>query len=125
MSAAGEGLAALIREIAAEVAREAVQTALASLRPGQAVDGYIGTREAARRAGVKQSTVLGWIGDGRLRATKPDGVKGWRIRSADLERLLTGHMRAGEPPPDPVDLTAERGRRLAASFRSKLEDPSR
>lgn len=94
------------------IVREALAEAGASTpRP----EGYIGSAEAARRAGVKQATILEWIGRDLLPASRVEGAKGWKIRPADLEAVLSGKHTEAQPP-NPVDLAQERGRRLADSI---------
>lgn len=80
-------------------------------------EGYLGTREAARRAGVQPDTIRDWIKTGLLTATKPAGVRGFRIRPSDLDAVLTGRAATGGTPL--VDLAGERARRLADSIPRK------
>ncbi len=46
------------------------------------------TEEAARRIGVKQTTVRTWLNNGLLAGTKVGGGKLWRIREEALEEFL-------------------------------------
>lgn len=110
MSALGPALEAIVRELAREEARKLLQEAQA---PGARPEGYLTTSEAARRAGVAQDTVLAWIGKGLLPATKPQGVKGWKVRPADLEDFLKGST--GAPPLRLEDHRAARAAALAAA----------
>jgi excisionase family DNA binding protein len=108
-------LAALADLLAEEVV-ERVLARIADQAPRQ-VEGFIGAAEAARRAGVEQATIRHWIKAGALPATKRPGVRGWKIKPADLESFLAGVESEGaKPVPDPVNLTA---RRIAASIGRK------
>jgi excisionase family DNA binding protein len=80
-----------------------------------AVEGFIGTAEAARRAGVMPDTVLNWIARGTLPATRPPGLKAWRIRSSDLEAVLTES--GGGPPVNIAAKRVERAVRIAAAVK--------
>lgn len=94
-----EALKMLVRE----TVREELQAAQGAPQP---VEGYIGTAEAARRAGAAADTVLAWIAKGVLPATKPQGSKSYRIRPSDLERYLENT--GGTPTHPPADLELER-----------------
>jgi excisionase family DNA binding protein len=101
-----------LRVFVRQVVREAIaESAAAAPRP----EGFIGTAEAARRAGVKQDTILSWISRDILPAARIEGARGWKIRPTDLDAVLSG-KHTGAPPADPVDLAGERARRLAASI---------
>jgi excisionase family DNA binding protein len=101
-----------LRMFVRAVVREELAVASANVaRP----EGFIGTREAARRAGVQQDTILAWIGRDLLPATRVAGARGFKIRPADLDALLSGQSR-GTPPADPVDLAGERAKRIASSI---------
>jgi excisionase family DNA binding protein len=103
-----EGLRLLIREVVHEVLREERPSSPA------AAEGFIGCPEAARRVGVKPATVRTWIKAGTLAATQVPGVRGWKIRPADLDSFMQGGTTSVLPP---VNLGDERARRLAASIR--------
>jgi excisionase family DNA binding protein len=105
--AVGTSLEAMIERV--------VRRVLAEERPASMVEGYLGTREAARRWGVGQDTVLAAIAGGRLPATRPPGSRDWRIRPADLEAFLAGQ--AGAQPVDFAAKRAERATRLAAAVK--------
>ena len=77
-----------------------------------AVAGFIGTREAARRASVQPDTIRDWIASGILPAAKPKGVRGFRIRPSDLDAVLMGRNTGAQP----LDFVAKRAARLAASI---------
>lgn len=94
--------------LVAERVQEALHAAQGAPKP---VEGYLGTPEAARRAGVAPDTVLAWISKGILPATKPEGVKAWRIRPSDLDRFLENT--GGTPTNPPADLETERRIRAA------------
>jgi excisionase family DNA binding protein len=105
-------LAAIVDLLAEEIA-ERVVARVAAQAPRQ-VEGFIGCAEAARRAGVEDATVRHWIKSGALAAAKRDGVRGWKIKPADLEAFLAGvELEGAKPVPDPVNLAA---RRIAASI---------
>lgn len=78
--------------------RQEVEKALqARQEAGSRPEGYLSTSEAARRAGVAKDTVLAWIAKPHgLPATRPQGVKGWKIRPSDLEAFL--EQGAGSEP---------------------------
>jgi excisionase family DNA binding protein len=80
-----------------------------------AVESFIGTVEAARRAGVTADTVLSWIARGTLPATRPPGLKAWRIRAGDLEAMLS-EKRVG-PPVNIAAKRVERAARIAAAVK--------
>lgn len=107
-----EALRVFVRGIVRETLAEAAAAA-------PKAEGFIGTAEAARRAGVKQATVVDWISRDLLPAARIEGSKGFKIRPCDLEAVLAGQSKGGGPatPREPVDLTAERGRRLAESVK--------
>ena len=85
--------------------------------PAAAVEGFIGCAEAARRAGVEQATVRGWIKSRVLHAVKPPGTRGWKIKPSDLDAFLLRPAQAGgDTVLPPVDLAGERAKRLAASI---------
>ena len=46
------------------------------------------TEEAAKRIGVKQTTVRTWLNKGLLEGTKVGGGKLWRVREEALEEFL-------------------------------------
>lgn len=49
---------------------------------------YYRTTEAARRAGISRSTLLRWLGQGRVSLPVRRDRNGWRLFTAeDLERL--------------------------------------
>jgi excisionase family DNA binding protein len=111
-------LAAIVDLLAEEIA-ERVVARVAAQAPRQ-VEGFIGAAEAARRAGVEQATVRHWIKSGALPAVKREGLRGWKIKPADLEAFLAGTKQAGSPAVlPPVDLTA---RRIAMSIPRRGED---
>jgi excisionase family DNA binding protein len=90
--------------------RQVVRDELRGASPATpATEGFIGTAEAARRAGVGADAVLTWIAKGLLAATKPPGTKSWRIRAEDLDALLAGRTGA-----KPVSLEAKRAERREA-----------
>jgi excisionase family DNA binding protein len=93
---------------------QVVRDELARAAVAPRAEGFIGTREATRRAGVKQDTILEWIARDLLPASRIEGSRGWKIRPADLEAVLSGQSRGVEPA-CPVNLAAERGKRLASS----------
>lgn len=98
--------------------REELEVALRERQEaGQRPEGYLTTREAARRAGVAQDTVLAWISKGILQATRPQGVKGWKIRPADLEAALSATEVGGDAPLKLEDARAARAAVLAAAAR--------
>lgn len=100
-----------------EAVRALVREVLAERSPAPVAEGFLGTREAARRAGVKPDTIRDWVARGILPATKPPGVRGFRIRPADLDAVLSGRSTGSAPHASPpVDLAGERARRLAASI---------
>jgi excisionase family DNA binding protein len=111
-SVALEGLRMFVRQV--------VRDELARVATAPRPEGFIGTREAARRAGVKQDTILDWIARDLLPASRIEGARGFKIRPVDLDAVLAG-QHAGEQPPNPVDLTAERGKRLALSVSRRPE----
>lgn len=47
------------------------------------------TEEAAKRIGVKQTTVRTWLNKGLLEGTKVGGGKLWRISEDAIEELLS------------------------------------
>ncbi len=96
-----------------EAIREVVRQELAELGTAPLVEGYIGTAEAARRAGVTQETVTAWIAKGILAAVKVPGTKGWKIRAGDLAAVMESR---GTQPDSAIDFTAARGRRIAGSI---------
>jgi excisionase family DNA binding protein len=102
-----EGLRLFVRQVVREALAEAGAGA-----PKQ--EGFICTAEAARRAGVKQPTILDWIARDLLPATRIEGSRGFKIRPTDLDAVLAGQSR-GLQPANAVDLAAERGKRLASS----------
>jgi len=106
-----EGLRLFVRQVVRE---ELAGPATSPARP----EGFVGTAEAARRAGVKADTVRAWVARGILPATLIPGARGYKIRGSDLDALLSGQSRGTEPA-HPVDLAAERGRRLADSVKNK------
>lgn len=107
-----EALRVFVRSIVREALAEAAAAA-------PRVEGFIGTAEAARRAGVKQATVVDWISRDLLPASRVEGSKGFKIRPSDLEAVLAGQSKGTGPAPsrEPVDLAAERGRRLAETVK--------
>ncbi|WP_041453470.1 helix-turn-helix domain-containing protein [Anaeromyxobacter dehalogenans] len=107
-----EALRVFVRGIVREALAEA---GAAAPRP----EGFIGTAEAARRAGVKQETILAWIGKDLLPASRVEGAKGWKIRPADLEAVLGGQQTGSRPAASVADLAQERGRRLADSVKRR------
>lgn len=106
-----EALRVFVRGIVRDALAEA---GAAAPRP----EGFIGTAEAARRAGVKQETILAWIAKDLLPASRVEGAKGWKIRPADLDAVLGGQQTGSRPAPV-ADLAQERGRRLADSVLRK------
>lgn len=44
--------------------------------------------EAAQRLNVHRETLLRWIHEGKIKASKPG--RDWRIRGEEVERLLKG-----------------------------------
>lgn len=113
----------LVMEALKVLVRQAVREALAEAHAdAPRPEGFIGTAEAARRAGVKQETILAWIARDLLPAAKIEGSKGWKIRPADLQAVLAGQS-VGPRPAPVADLAQERGRRLAESVRRKPEGP--
>lgn len=98
----------VVREIVLEVLQERAPAAAA------APEGYLGSAAAARAAGVKQATVREWIKLG-LPAVKRPGLRGWKIRRSDLMAWIEGALQSTEAKP--LDLAAERARRIAASVR--------
>ncbi len=46
------------------------------------------TEEAARRIGVKQTTVRTWLSKGLLEGTKVGGGKLWRIREEAIDEFI-------------------------------------
>lgn len=98
--------------------REVVRQELAATSPAAgAPEGFIGTAEAARRAGVAPDAVLEWITKGLLPATKPGGTKAWRIRPAELDEFLAGRSK-GVAPVSIEAKRAERAARIAAAVTS-------
>lgn len=87
MSGPSEDLVAVaLRALVRQEVEKALQ---ARQEAGPRPEGYLSTSEAARRAGVARDTVLAWIArPNGLPATRPQGVKGWKIRPADLEAFL-------------------------------------
>lgn len=114
MSDSGRVALESLRLLIREVVREELAAATAPLaRP----EGFIGTKEAARRAGVKQPTILDWIARDILPATRVEGARGFKIRPSDLDAVLSGKYAGANPAPSkPVDFAGERARRLAASI---------
>ncbi len=47
------------------------------------------TEEAAKRIGVKQTTVRTWLNKGLLEGTKVGGGKLWRISEDELEEFIS------------------------------------
>ncbi len=112
VSAPAEALvAAALRALVRQEVEEALRT---RQEAGPRPEGYLTTSEVARRAGAAQDTVLAWIGKGLLPATRPQGVKGWRIRPADLEAFLVG-QHAGPKPASIDDARRARAAALAAA----------
>lgn len=95
--------------------RQVVRDELVAAAPAAPAEGYLGTAEAARRAGVATDTIGEWIARGILPATRPPRTKAWRIRPADLEAVLS--ERSGAQPLHLDAKRAERAARLAASLR--------
>jgi excisionase family DNA binding protein len=85
-----------------------------------AVEGFIGTVEAGRRAGVRADTILEWIERGTLPATRPARTKQWRIRPSDLEAMLS--ERGGGPPVSIAAKRVERAARIAAAAAARSDD---
>jgi hypothetical protein len=89
----GDALRALVREVVREELARERGTASTSA-------GFVGTREAAKIAGVKPHTIRRWISTGKLRATgvsmratdSPEfptvGDGRYRIARADLDAYL-------------------------------------
>lgn len=53
------------------------------------------TEEAARRIGVKQTTVRTWLNKGLLEGTKVGGGKLWRISEEALEEFISNKSDRG------------------------------
>jgi excisionase family DNA binding protein len=49
---------------------------------------YISTADVAQKMQVHTRTVCRWILAGYLKATRPAGVKEWRITRADFKKFL-------------------------------------
>ena len=70
-------------------------------------DELITTGEAARMLGVRSiNTVKRLVREGRLPATRPGSH--YRLRRADVERLIAVGSDVSEPPPAPLEVRPER-----------------
>jgi excisionase family DNA binding protein len=125
VSGDSDRLAALVGAALLEAVDRAVAKRLPELLAANAAtapEGFIGTGEAARRAGVKADTVLEWITRGALPATRPPGTKQWRLRPSELDAFIAGQSAGTASHPSPLSLDAkraERARALAEAARGK------
>ena len=127
----GLTLDALLRELAREAATECAAALRRDLRQALAEErarqlpagagadvGYVSVKEAAKIAGVHESTIRGWLKDAKLRAYQPE-PRILRVRIDELHAVMAGRQRAGNA--DVIDLDA-RVRELsarAAKFNSR------
>lgn len=71
--------------------------------------------ESAKVVGIDQRNLRRWLFDGRLAATKPDGLH-WEIDSTDLMAALAGNPATGN--------AATRGRKRPGAGRPKGTIPN-
>ncbi|GEM_PF-5299664 len=81
---------------------------------------YLTTTQAARRLGVRSTTVAAWCRDGRIPAEKVRGR--WRIPEEALSKLQTGVRQEASGNAAPLIVAAAGGRRGLYRMGSLLGD---
>jgi excisionase family DNA binding protein len=57
-----------------------------------AEDEALTVAEVAKRLKLSQETVRRWLRDGKLRGVRFSDAGGWRVRTSEVERVLSGGL---------------------------------